>query len=113
MLDEQFDKFFAAFPSSDAYRHWEKGRSFKIGERKAKVLFANILAEGKYTANDLIRALEMEIAMRKRRSIKENQFQYMKGVVNWLRDRVFEATLQLEQEATSSEDDVGYQKNIV
>ena len=74
--DEDFDIFWKAYPSSDQYKHWPKTRSFKIGERKARQEYTKILLEGKYSSDQILKALQNEISMRERTSIKENICRY-------------------------------------
>lgn len=112
VLDKEFKKFWEAYPDSDEFRHWAKTRPFKTGERKAKRLFWSILSEGKVTTDQIIQALEREKAMRAKNSLKTNEFGFMKGAVNWLTERVYEAYLDADNK-TNKDDETMHGQDIV
>jgi len=108
-IDEGFNEFWKMYPKDDGFRHWATTRPLKWNERKAKGIYISILREGKYSADYINRALEKEIALRTKNSIKENQFKWMKGAINWLSERMFENIL--DDKIITEEDD--YERNVV
>lgn len=75
--EDEFDKWWEAYPRSDNFEYkgktFDGGRGIRVGKENCKIKIKAILNEGKYTIDDLIRALEFEIFQKKEKSYKENK----------------------------------------
>ncbi len=77
-IDDAFERWWEIYPPTDYFSY--KGKDFpgtqakKVYKTKAcKPLFKKIVNEGKYTAEDILRATEFHITTAKEQSIKENK----------------------------------------
>ena len=91
-----FKKWLEAFPKSDNFEY--QGRKF-TGTRnlhsklpESETLFLNILKEGKYSLDDMLKALHIELAIRRQKSFEKgtNEFSFMSGTSPYLNQRKFE-----------------------
>lgn len=108
--ESDFDVFWKAFPASDKWAHWPRTRVLRNNKRKTKSKYLSILKEG-YTAEQLLKAVEADIKMKKGASFKENQLRYMQAVTTWLNQRIFEGFISTEEkevETKKSGDNVTY-----
>ena len=94
--DDGFDRFWKAYPSNDSIIHNKKilfkpTRSLKAKKEEAAELFRQILGEGEFTADQIIKALEYEVKAKTETSIqiRENKMRYMQNSSTWLRQRTF------------------------
>jgi len=95
-VDELFELWWKAYPPTDMFEY--KGRSFSgsrgLRQKKedCKKKFNEILLEGEHSAEDLIRALEREITLKKEQSVKdnENKMKYMQNSATYLNQRTYE-----------------------
>ena len=102
--DSDFDKWWGVYPGTDTFTY--KGQSFtgtrsmRAKKEECKVKFNNILAEGDYTANELLAALEYEILQKKENSIKTktNRLTFMQNSLTYLNQRSFEPFIELIRE---------------
>ena len=110
--EDGFERWWAAFPSNDVFtykgRTFKGSRSLKSDKPKCRAYFDKIINEGEYTVDDLIRALEYEVNIKKEASLKEgiNKLQYLSGSAPYLNQRKFEAFIEISKNAqpiTSSE----------
>lgn len=85
-IDEQFEEFWKEFPKNDAFRQFPKTRDLRLNKVETKRQYR--IARQDYSHEQLIGALKAEIADKSGSTIK-NLFTYMKGSVNWLRDKAF------------------------
>lgn len=104
-----FDNWWRAYPSTDIFEH--KGRKFngnrglKTKKDECKTMFIKILNEGEFMAEDLIRALEYEVLMKKEASIREgeNKLKYMVNTRSYLNQRLFENFVVISKEKPTAE----------
>lgn len=99
--NSNFEKWWAAYPSTDEFEH--KGKKFKgnrglrTNKAECKLKLLKVLEEGDYTIEDLIKALEVEVHMKKESSISEgeNKLKYMRNSLTYLNQRTFENFIEL------------------
>ena len=99
--DSDFDKWWNKYPGTDTFTY--KGQSFtgtrgmRVKKDECKLKFNNILAEGEYTADELIAALEYEVLQKKENSVKTktNRLTFMQNSLTYLNQRSFEPFIEL------------------
>jgi len=98
---EEFDEWWKAFPGTDNFVH--NGKKFK-GSRGLKrsiddcrVKFNKILAEGNYSARELIDAMKLDVEMKKDKSVTtgENRLSFLQNSLTYLNQRSFEPFIEL------------------
>lgn len=102
-VETAFDRWWAVYPSTDCWEH--KGRKFTgsrgLKQQKAdcRTKFDKILNEGEHTVDDMIRALEYEITLKKEASLSsgENKMRYMQGSMTYLNQRTFENFIEISK----------------
>lgn len=102
--DSDFDKWWSVYPGTDTFTYKSQSftgtRSMRAKKEECKVKFNNIIAEGDYTANELLAALEYEILQKKENSIKTktNRLTFMQNSLTYLNQRSFEPFIELIRE---------------
>lgn len=102
--DTDFDKWWGVYPGTDTFTYKSQSftgtRSMRTKKEECKVKFNSILAEGDYTANELLAALEYEILQKKENSIKTktNRLTFMQNSLTYLNQRSFESFIELIRE---------------
>ena len=102
--DTDFDKWWGVYPGTDTFTYKSQSftgtRSMRTKKEECKVKFNSILAEGDYTANELLAALEYEILQKKENSIKTktNRLTFMQNSLTYLNQRSFEPFIELVRE---------------
>ena len=102
--DSDFDKWWGVYPGTDTFTYKSQSftgtRSMRAKKEECKVKFNSILAEGDYTANELLVALEYEILQKKENSIKTktNRLTFMQNSLTYLNQRSFESFIELIRE---------------
>ena len=102
--DSDCDKWWGVYPGTDTFTYKSQSftgtRSMRAKKEECKVKFNNILAEGDYTANELLAALEYEILQKKENSIKTktNRLTFMQNSLTYLNQRSFEPFIELIRE---------------
>ena len=99
----EFDRWWIAYPATDAFTH--KGKEFagtralKMKKDECRIRFYRILEDREYTAEDLIRALEYEVLMKKNNSIAEgtNKLKYQQNALTYLNQRTWENFIELSK----------------
>jgi hypothetical protein len=99
--DTDFDKWWSVYPGTDTFTY--KGQSFtgtrsmRAKKEECKVKYNSTLAEGDYTAKELMAALEYEILQKKENSIKTktNRLTFMQNSLTYLNQRSFEPFIEL------------------
>jgi hypothetical protein len=99
--DTDFDKWWGVYPGTDTFTY--KGQSFtgtrsmRAKKEECKVKYNSTLAEGDYTAKELMAALEYEILQKKENSIKTktNRLTFMQNSLTYLNQRSFEPFIEL------------------
>lgn len=100
-----FEDWWKAYPSTDIFTFKGKSftgdRSLKPNKKDCQIKFAKIIAEDDYTIEDMIRALEYEIIMKKESSLKEgtNKLKYMQNSLTYLNQRTFENFMEVSKTA--------------
>lgn len=102
--DDAFDQWWKAYPSTDMFSYggirFDGARGLRQKKEDCRKKFGEILLEGEYSAEDLIRALEYEIFMKKENSVKqkENKMKYMQNSLTYLNQRTFENFVELARD---------------
>ena len=102
--DTDFDKWWSVYPGTDTFTY--KGQSFtgtrsmRAKKEECKVKYNSTLAEGDYTAKELMAALEYEILQKKENSIKTktNRLTFMQNSLTYLNQRSFGPFIELIRE---------------
>lgn len=103
-VETAFDRWWKTYPVTDFFEH--KGKTFpgSRGLRKSKeecrTKFTKILNEGEYTADDMIRALQYEVMLKKEASLAsgENKMRFMQGSTTYLNQRTFENFIEISKQ---------------
>lgn len=112
-VNEDFERWWSTYPSNPSHGIYLSTRSMRTKKDNCQTLFEEILAEGKYTTDDLIRVLKLEVDLRIRESKNRNanQLEFMKGTQSYLNQREFENYFayeeKLKQKASSKPRVVG------
>lgn len=97
----EFEKWWAAYPGTDIFTHKGKsfsgGRTLRVYKDDCQLKLDSILAEGEYTIDQLIAALEYEVLQKKENSFKTgtNRLTYMQGSLTYLNQRSFQNYIEL------------------
>ena len=97
----EFEKWWAAYPGTDIFTHKGKsfsgGRTLRVNKDECQLKLDSILAEGEYTIDQLIAALEYEVFQKKENSFKTgtNRLTYMQGSITYLNQRSFQNYIEL------------------
>lgn len=100
-VNDAFERWWKAYPGTDTFTH--KGKTFtgsrvlRTRKEDCKAKLNNILAEGQYTIDQLIAALEQEVLQKKEKSVKDktNKMSYMQNSLTYLNQRTFEPFIEL------------------
>lgn len=99
--EDDFERWWKAYPGTDTFTYKEKtftgSRTLRARKEDCKKKLVAILAEGEYTIEQLIAALELEILQKKEKSIKEkmNKMSFMQNSLTYLNQRTFEPYVEL------------------
>lgn len=89
-----FDEFWELFPINDKFGNFPKSRLLRVNKAECKRKYLAILAEGKYTHEQIINALKYEIEFNNSAStFKENKYKFMKSSSVWLNQAYYETLL--------------------
>jgi hypothetical protein len=97
----EFERWWAAYPGTDIFTHKGKsfsgGRTLRVNKDECQLKLDAILAEGEYTVDQLIAALEYEVLQKKENSFKTgtNRLTYMQGSITYLNQRSFQNYIEL------------------
>lgn len=105
ITEDVFDKFWDAYPTTDNIVKDNKiiikgTRAIRKGKKdELKVKLGKILAEGQYTIEDIVRALNFEVDQKIQESIRrrENKLSYMQNPEAYLNQRTFEAYIEISK----------------
>lgn len=98
--ESDFMKWWTAFPSTDKFEHegytYAGTRSLKSRKDDCRIMFDKVIIEGKYTVEELIKAVEHEVAMKKAKSVRtgKNQLQFMKNTHAYLYQGAYEGIIE-------------------
>ena len=102
--NDPIDAFWKAFPGTDTFEHKNKkfpgSRALKADKESCKAKLASILNEGEYTLDQIIKAVEYDVLMKKEQSVKtgQNKLTYIQNSLTYLRQRSFEPFIELIKE---------------
>lgn len=97
----EFERWWAAYPGTDIFTYKGKsfsgGRTLRVNKDECQLKLDAILAEGEYTIDQLISALEYEVLQKKENSFKTgtNRLTYMQGSITYLNQRSFQNYIEL------------------
>lgn len=97
----EFERWWAAFPGTDIFvykgKSFSGGRTLRVSKDECQLKLDAILAEGEYTIEQLIAALEYEVLQKKENSFKTgtNRLTYMQGSITYLNQRSFQNYIEL------------------
>lgn len=96
VYSKEFLSFWSAFPQSDGYQDVIGTRELRKEKEKSFIQWELLMKE--YTPQQIIKALEVEIAVRTQKSIKEgkNHLSFVSNTINYLKGRKFELYLGKE-----------------
>ncbi len=107
---ENFEAWWKAYPGTDTFTHkntkFTGTRSIRTKKDDCKAKFDNIIAEGEYTVQEMISALEYEVLQKKENSIKHktNKLTFMQNSLTYLNQRTFEPFIELIREGHKVEE---------
>lgn len=107
---ESFDEWWKSYPGTDTFIHKDKEfsgtRSLRVKKDDCKAKFEKILAEGEYSVEEMIQALEYEVLQKKNNSVKDktNKLSYMQNSHTYLNQRTFEPFIELIKEGHKMEE---------
>jgi hypothetical protein len=113
-----FDRWWKTFPGTDTFEYKGKkfvgSRSLRQNKDECRIKFEKIISEGEYTADVLIKALELDIEQKVRASLKTgtNKISYMQNSLTYLTQRSFEPFIELVREGMVVKAAVKILKNI-
>jgi len=99
--DTGFEKWWKIYPSTDTFMYkgmkFTGSRGLRQARTECKRKFNDILMEGKYTEDQLIKALEYDVLQKKEKSVesKTNKLAYMQNSLTYLNKKSFEAFIEL------------------
>jgi hypothetical protein len=97
----EFERFWKGYPNSDMFEYKGKkfaaSRAFKVKKEECKKKFIEIVAEGEYTADEIIKAMECDVLIKKEASIREgeNKLKYMQNTLTYLNQRTWEGFIDI------------------
>jgi hypothetical protein len=96
-----FEEWYKTFPGTDSFTHKERKfvgtRGLRRDKDNCRLTFNKILTEGEYTATQLIESLKYEINQKMENSVSTgtNKVTFMQNSLTYLRQRSFEAFIEL------------------
>lgn len=103
-VEDDFNIWWKTFPGTDTFIHngvsFAGTRSLRTKKDECKVKLNKILAEGEYTIEELVQALEYEVLQKKENSVKTktNKLSFMQNSLTYLNQRTFEPFIELVRE---------------
>jgi hypothetical protein len=103
-VSADFERWWKTYPGTDTFEYKGKkfsgSRSLRADKENCKTRFNSILVEGEYTVDDLISALEFDVAQKKENSLKTgmNKLSFMQNSYTYLNQRSFEPFIELVKE---------------
>lgn len=98
-----FDKWWNAYPRTDLFTHMGKdfhgSRGMRVHKDKCKKEFMKVIDSGEFSTEDMIRALEYEVEMRKNDSVRsgDNKLKFMHNSHTYLLQRDFENFMEISK----------------
>lgn len=106
--EDDFERWWKAYPGTDTFTHNGKtftgSRTLRARKEDCRKKLNAILAEGEYTVDQLIAALQLEVTQKKDKSVKEkiNKMSFMQNSLTYLNQRTFEPYVELVIEGIST-----------
>lgn len=103
-VSTDFDEWWKAFPATDTFVYknisFQGSRSFRTRKEDCRLKLNKILAEGDYTIQELIAALELDVKQKKENSVKTktNKLTFLQNSLTYLNQRSFEGYVELIRE---------------
>lgn len=117
--EDSFDLFWKAYPATDKIDYYgftsPTTRNLRGSKEKTRELFNKIIAEGEYSAQDLIDAIEYQVLLKKKESFRtrKNELKYIQGSETWLRQRTFEAFIEDARKSKQEDTSEGTVSGVV
>lgn len=99
--DSGFDLWWKTYPGTDDFEikgvSFKGSRSLKSNKKLCKIRFSAIINEGEYNEEEMIKALELEVDMKKEQSLqtRSNKLTYMQLSTTYLNQRSFESFVEM------------------
>jgi len=99
-----FSSWWHNYPGTDTFSHkgisFDGTRSLRVNIDRCRAKFEEILAEGEYTATDMIEALNFDVLQKKENSVKlkTNKLTYMQNSLTYLNQHSYEPFIELIKE---------------
>jgi hypothetical protein len=106
-----FDLWWKTYPSTDTFvikgTNFLGSRSFKVKKDECKLKLQKILAEGEYTIEELVKALELDVFQKKENSFKTktNKLSFLQNSLTYLNQRSFEGYIDLIRQGFSPKEE--------
>jgi hypothetical protein len=101
LKEDDFDSWWAVFPSTNKFTHngasFGVSRSFKAKKEDCRQLFKKLVNEKKFTANEIIKATEYDVLMKKNESVKsrQNRLTFLQNSHTYLLQEAFQGFVEL------------------
>lgn len=95
-FDEDFERFWKAFPTTDTFEHksvkFVGSRTLRVNKEECRKRFISIVQKGVYTSKQIIDALNYDVLRKKDESVRlrVNQLKYMQNCLTYLNQESFE-----------------------
>ena len=86
--NKDFDTWWANYPLSDEHSFFPMTRPLRVKKEECSILFAKILKNG-YTLEQLLKALDREVTIKRNRSVDSNEMKFMPNSLNYLSGQYF------------------------
>jgi hypothetical protein len=102
-----FSSWWYNYPGTDTFSHkgisFDGTRSLRVNIDRCRAKFEEILAEGEYTATDMIEALNFDVLQKKENSVKlkTNKLTYMQNSLTYLNQHSYEPFIELIKEGNN------------
>lgn len=87
--EQEWNKFWAEVPETDAVHHFPATRKINNDEEKCKAEFYRLRSEG-YSASQIIDGMINHVNNLTTRSIRRSEITFMKSPLRWLKEKEFE-----------------------
>lgn len=100
-LEDAFERWWKAYPGTDTFTYKDKtftgSRVLRAKKEDCKVKLNKILADGQYTIDQMVEALEYEIIQKKEASLKANtnKMIFMQNSLTYLNQATYEPFIEL------------------
>jgi len=108
---EDFDKWWAAYKATDDFtykgKHFPGTRSLRSKKDDCRIKLNKILAEGQYTIEEMIAALELEFHQKMENSIKTNtnKLSFQQNSMTYLNNYTYENYIELVRKGVKAKEE--------